>query len=339
MTSTETPPERDAVAAAPAAAKPTERATALLEWLTQRRAIREAKARSGMSEAVADALRRARKALLEGERWLDPPDGSARDCELGLTMLRAGAYWLVIAGAGRAVPEGSLDERLAVLSDADATSGFAAWVLANPPPAALSGSPAAFATHNAEEQARGVAAAQRWVRGLLAAVERRYAALTRLQRQRGLRLGGVLLPLAALLIVATFATAKAIVGPDLAAGKPWRTSSTQEICNPDKGLCGGAPTYIFFQTREEANPWYEVDLVTPKRVHRVEIVNRRDTGQDRALPLVVEVSLDGKRYFKVAERTEPFSTWNATFEPVETRYVRVSVAKQSILHLERVSVR
>src|SRR6186713_3482928 len=129
MTSTETPPERDAAPAAPSAAKPAQRATALFEWLTQRRAIRDAKAEFGMSDAVAGTLRRGRKALLEGERWLDPPDGSARDSELGLTLLRASAYWLVLAGAGRAVPEGSLDERLAVLAAADGKSGLAAWVL------------------------------------------------------------------------------------------------------------------------------------------------------------------------------------------------------------------
>jgi hypothetical protein len=65
----------------------------------------------------------------------------------------------------------------------------------------------------------------------------------------------------------------------------------------------------------------------------------RDGGAERAVPLILEVSNDGKSYRKVAERTRPFSTWNAKFESTDARYVRLRSPRKTMLHLERVSVR
>jgi hypothetical protein len=56
------------------------------------------------------------------------------------------------------------------------------------------------------------------------------------------------------------------------------------------------------------------------------------------VPLVVEVSNDRKKYREVARRTEVFDTWTPKFAPQRMRYVRLRVARRSMLHLDRVEV-
>jgi hypothetical protein len=67
-------------------------------------------------------------------------------------------------------------------------------------------------------------------------------------------------------------------------------------------------------------------------------VNRSDLGPDRAYPVVVEVSKDGKRWKEVARRDTAYSTWRADFAPTTARYVRAKVRKRTWFHLERFSV-
>ena len=58
----------------------------------------------------------------------------------------------------------------------------------------------------------------------------------------------------------------------------------------------------------------------------------------RAIPLVLEVSDDGKAFREVARRTEEFSAWAPSFPPQTARYFRVRVDRVSTLHLEAVRV-
>jgi hypothetical protein len=305
------PTETGGATAIPAqAASPSRRSklTSVLDWLTLREAIARAEAEPVFTNEQRDALRRAREASLEADRLLDPPDGSSRRDELAAALYREAAYWL--RGAGESEQQ----------------------------PPALEESPSSFAARAPKDRLSTLSDAQRWVHQSL---ERRKQSdvLGRLKAQRSQRLLLALVLLAALLLPAGVSVGRLWRGPDLASGKPWRTSSTQDVCHPTKFTCAGAQTAIFFITKEEDRPWYEVDLLTPRRIGRVEVQNRRDTGQDRAVPLVIELSLDGQSYFQVASRTEPFSRWNAEFPRQEARYVRVIVPRQSTLHLERVSVR
>lgn len=127
--------------------------------------------------------------------------------------------------------------------------------------------------------------------------------------------------------------------PNLASGRPWKTSSTQVTCDPEHGWCGGAVTDIFFHTEDEASPWIEFDLGAPKWVRRVEVRNRLDCCGDRAVPLVVETSDEETTWAEVAHQDEPFEHWAASFPARQARYVRLRVARKSILHLEAVSIR
>ena len=125
---------------------------------------------------------------------------------------------------------------------------------------------------------------------------------------------------------------------NLAAGKPWQASSSLFDCHPDQGECGGAKTRIFFHTREEQDPWIQYDLGSKTEVSALRIENRQDGEGGRAVPLVVEVSDDGKKFKEVARRDDEFSVWKPSFTTVSTRYVRLRVAKKSMLHLDEVEI-
>lgn len=124
---------------------------------------------------------------------------------------------------------------------------------------------------------------------------------------------------------------------DLAKGKPWRVSSIGAECHPEKSECGGAKTNILFHTRQEQDPWFEYDFGAPISFSSLTIRNRSDYGPERAVPLVVEVSNDDKSFTQIARREAQFSTWEPSFK-TRARYLRLRVARESMLHLEAVAV-
>ncbi len=126
--------------------------------------------------------------------------------------------------------------------------------------------------------------------------------------------------------------------PDLAKGKPWRTSSTASVCHPEKSECGGVTTDILFHTANESNPWFEYDFGAPLAFSSLTIKNRSDYGPERAVPLVVEVSNDDKHFTQVARRDDTFGTWKPSFPTQHARYLRLRIARESMLHLEAVKV-
>jgi hypothetical protein len=103
--------------------------------------------------------------------------------------------------------------------------------------------------------------------------------------------------------------------------------------------CGGAATAIFFHTAEESRPWLEIDLGETVSFSEVVVHNRRDCCAERASPLMIEAGADQNHLVQIARREEPFDVWNARFQPQRARYVRLTVSRRSILHLERVEVR
>lgn len=156
--------------------------------------------------------------------------------------------------------------------------------------------------------------------------------------KRVVRIGvGLALGAAVAVAVAT-GVGKLLEPADLAKGHPFKTSSKMADCHPEQNECAGFPTKILFHTLEEPNPWYVVDLEAPTQFSRLTIVNRGDSGEARAVPLVVELSDDGTTFREVARRQEVFSTWKPELGPQTARYVRVRVDRTSWLHLEAVRV-
>jgi hypothetical protein len=122
--------------------------------------------------------------------------------------------------------------------------------------------------------------------------------------------------------------------PDLAKGKPFKTSSVQPNCAADANC-----SRLMFHTTQEAQPWVVIDLGAVRRVHRIEVANRVECCQDRAVPLVAEVSADGTTWTEVARRETDFFTWTAKFPPTKARYVKLRASRATMLHLANVAVR
>jgi hypothetical protein len=124
------------------------------------------------------------------------------------------------------------------------------------------------------------------------------------------------------------------LGPNLARRRPFRTSSTVSECATGEGC-----SVAMFHTREENSPWVEFDLGGTNRIHQIEVRNRVDCCQDRAVPLIAEVSNDRVHWKEVARRDTAFSTWTAKFLPTIAAYVRLRSPRATYLHLDDVVIR
>jgi hypothetical protein len=127
---------------------------------------------------------------------------------------------------------------------------------------------------------------------------------------------------------------------DLAPKATWVASSDFGVggCKSPQQQCDTGPNY-FFHTAQDADPAITFDLGKVRQVSGVEIDNRRDCCQERADPLVVDVSTNGATWKVVARRTGSFTTWRAPFSPVRARYVKIHVPVASgALHLSRVRI-
>jgi hypothetical protein len=282
----------------------------VFEWVSLSRELDAARSLTAPNASRCEALKGAIETARLGDRLLDPPDGVARQPELALEMFQQADHLLDRAGGSR--------ERK---DDTGPSQPFQSR----------------YASHaNSVELAE---AAQRAVDHRIDRTLREVVPLRRLGLLAALRLGLLLVSVLAGIGAASYAAHFWLVGPDLAAGRPFHTSSTLYECDPDARECGGAPTRAFFHTKEEDNPWVEIDLGSIRQVRSVEVGNRSDQAGERALPLLVELSTDGNLYRAVGERSQPFTTWTLEFERQPARFVRLTARRRTILHLEYVRVR
>lgn len=126
---------------------------------------------------------------------------------------------------------------------------------------------------------------------------------------------------------------------DLAAGAPWRSSSIDFLPAAEGSNPSASPGASFFvHTRQEAQPFVVVDLGAARKIGRVQVSNRSDCCAERAVPLVLETSLDGTTWRQIGRRRMLFDTWTHRFSRVTARYVRVRVERPSVLHLAAIRV-
>ncbi len=126
-------------------------------------------------------------------------------------------------------------------------------------------------------------------------------------------------------------------GPNLALRKPTTSSSFYTGYPSCSGAVDGDVEKIGFHTEETDNPWLLIDLEKPQTVREIDVYNRYEVSE-RAVPLVVEVSLDNKTFTQVARKNDDFHAWRATFAPREARYVKLTVQKKACFHLNEVEV-
>jgi hypothetical protein len=159
---------------------------------------------------------------------------------------------------------------------------------------------------------------------------------------RALRWGRLLAPVVLVLYVAWVGVRHRFVPANVAIGKPVKVSSYKE--NPPDGheLAEGKPGFTFtVATKVEDSPNVVIDLLDDYAIDRVAVYNRADGWWDDCLPLVVELSRDGKTFVELARRDTFFgftTPWVAPASGRMARYVRVRVARKSSLVLGRVEV-
>jgi hypothetical protein len=177
-----------------------------------------------------------------------------------------------------------------------------------------------------------------FARALIRQLELSRGRLDRKAASRSLRwLAGALLVLGLLNFVLIFPDLWA-ARRDLAVGKPWVASSTWGGgCESPLQDCPGDGNY-FVHTQPENEPWFELDLRSPQTISGVQVVNRVDCCTERAVPLVLEVSTDHKKWREVIRSTQPFREWKASFASVTARWVRLRIPKYGTLHLKRVRI-
>lgn len=125
-----------------------------------------------------------------------------------------------------------------------------------------------------------------------------------------------------------------------------RASSTREDA---AGAVSGQLTGTFQQHTDcDDQPWWQVDLGSPARVHEVRVFNRLDSPGVRARlqPFALDVSLQGESWQRVLVRDggpmiggidgDPFRM--LADPPLQARLVRLTVLRHEYLHLDQVEV-
>jgi hypothetical protein len=176
------------------------------------------------------------------------------------------------------------------------------------------------------ELSSAMSAAADAARWLASAIEPR--TLREIRANRALRI-----TVAALLLAyALYALIDGVVTPrNLALHKPASASSQRFDATPPSGVTNGDLESNFgVHTNDEPNPWVQVDLGAPLTIHEVSVYNRGDGYQGEMVPLVLQLSDDGRVFTEVARREELFTQdkpWVVKLAKQRTRYVRVQLQR------------
>lgn len=314
----------------------------LWEWLTRGHTLRAARrARLESQPEVLELTERARETALVADRLFDAlePVSTATGQALAADLYRQSVLWSLSARA----PEELRDAAPEVLWDATDAAGLLA-LPENPSERAdverlvLHADFRTGASLSETERQKLANQLRTLAQSALELGNPGNRSVRALLFQRFVRLSAAFLLLAGLIALGVLAATYLGQKPNLAAGKPWRASSTWAVCKPEIRTCGVLRSGIFFHTLEDPQPWVEFDLSAPTAFSEVYVKNRTDSVPDRAIPLVIEVSDDAKTWRPVARRDDTFRTWTASFPSVTARYVRLRVDRRSYLHLEAVEI-
>jgi len=309
------------------------------EWFWQGHALRLAKASPRPSTLKRERLRRARLAAELASRAVDPiePLREGSSLPLAISLYREAAYWGLLA-RDETKTAANIREAFETGGEAISKIGLSPEKLAEVRTVLVDKTFVESAEDNDRVLRREVDRCGVFVDALIETDADEADPVVAVILKRWLRVGIAFLVIAGLLLGIKIAVERAYRGPDLAKGRLWRASSQAFECAPERKECGGASTAIFFHTKEEKEPWVEIDLGVSQSFARLEVVNRQDCCAERAVPLVVEISDDRQSWREIARREQSFQTWQATFSPVKARYVRCRVDRTTRLHLVRVSV-
>jgi hypothetical protein len=145
-----------------------------------------------------------------------------------------------------------------------------------------------------------------------------------------------------LLGLLAFGLWRSLTPVSIAVGKPVRSSSLHFGDRPASALVNGEVESTWgLHTRTENSPWAVIDLEEPRKLNLIRVHNRGDGWFDDCLPLVAELSLDGKQFTELARRSTHFDQdrpWRVRANGQRARYVRLRVDRTSYLSLSEVYV-
>jgi hypothetical protein len=321
--------------------------TRVLSFLWPRSGLPAAPVGERTPEAVA-LMGRGRAALEIGERALHPvePLGRGGGDGVACELFREAVVFALLAHAELASKD--------VREGTEGAGVAAAWTLVDPAllTAAAGGAESLaelralvdgksfveLATLESAEQRRVAERLRAFAEALLTPLDAPARQLERAWVQRLARVGCVVALLIGTALVIREVKAWQERQTDLAVRATWTASSLgYGACKAPTQRCVESPTF-FFHTAQEAKPSIVFDLRGTKHISAIFVENRRDCCGERAVPLVVEVSTDNKRWKEVARQTRDFTTFAKRFSRVKARYVRLRVDRASILHLATVRV-
>ena len=164
--------------------------------------------------------------------------------------------------------------------------------------------------------------------------EVRYGAARRRMRRRSRVLFGAALGLLAL----GLGLWRALAAPNLAFQQSVVAVDTTADLDP-RLLVDGDKLNLAFHSTRRRDPYVTIDLGKVHRVSRIEIFNRPDCCQERAVPLDVQLSVDGKNFSTIRrEKHSFFELTVRTKQPTPARYVRLQHVGTEYFHLSEVEV-
>jgi hypothetical protein len=142
--------------------------------------------------------------------------------------------------------------------------------------------------------------------------------------------------------LAVAAVGAALRVPNVALHKPVIPSSVWYTPTGGQDIVDGqVGTSFGIHTQMEESPNVVIDLQDTFRIEQVKVHNRVDGWFDDCLPLVVELSIDGKSFEPIGRRDDHFDAdppWVVEGHRQPARYVKVRVARKSYLALSEVEV-
>ena len=127
--------------------------------------------------------------------------------------------------------------------------------------------------------------------------------------------------------------------PNLALGRAVVVDSRDPQYGVDPSqVLDGQRTNLGFHTTEGERKSVTIDLGSLQSIHRVDVFNRVDCCLERAVPLTLEVSRDGKAFRRILVRLDPFALWKAEFPRTTARYVRLVQQQNAPFHLAEIEV-
>lgn len=131
---------------------------------------------------------------------------------------------------------------------------------------------------------------------------------------------------------------------NLALGRPAQMSSDYGLGPPAGGVDGKIQGSFGFHTKEEPNPWFQVDLGGAFTLTEARIYNRLDCCSERARTLRVLLSSDGANWrLAYAHNGTIFGGQDGrplvvNLQGTSARYVRLQLAETNYLHLDEVEI-